>query len=104
MCGTASIEGVADYAGRRFEVEFQNEFTIGRLDGELKITVPDLLCIVDAMTAEAIGTETIRYGQRVAILSLPADPVLISEEGLNFVGPRAFGYSVDFVSLHRVAQ
>jgi DUF917 family protein len=101
--GTASILGLADYAGRRFEVEFQNEFTIGRLDGELTITVPDLLCIVDAMTAEAIGTETIRYGQRVAILSLPADPVLVSEEGLNYVGPRAFGYSVDFVSLHRVA-
>ena len=102
--GAASVDGLGDYAGRRFEVEFQNEFTIGRLDGELKITVPDLICIVDAITAEAIGTETIRYGQRVAILSLPADPVLISEEGLNYVGPRAFGYPFDFVSLHRMAQ
>jgi DUF917 family protein len=104
VCGAASVDGLGDYAGRRFEVEFQNEFTIGRLDGELKITVPDLICIVDAITAEAIGTETIRYGQRVAILSLPADPVLVSEEGLNYVGPRAFGYPVDFVSLHRMAQ
>ena len=99
--GTATFDGLADFAGRRFEVEFQNEFTIGRLNGKLTITVPDLLCIVDVVTGEAIGTETIRYGQRVAIMSLPADPILVSERGLQYVGPRAFGYAIDFVSLHR---
>ena len=72
--GTATFDGARRLCRARFEVEFQNEFTIGRLDGELTITVPDLLCIVDVVTGEAIGTETIRYGQRVAIMSLPADP------------------------------
>ncbi|MND00931.1 hypothetical protein D3C83_197220 [compost metagenome] len=64
------------------------------------MTVPDLICVIDAVSGEAIGTETIRYGQRVAILSLPAADVLVSPEGLEFVGPRAFGYDLDFVSLH----
>jgi DUF917 family protein len=98
--GVARIEGADAFEGHEFQVDFQNEFTIGRLDGKLKVMVPDLLCILDAVSGEAIGTETIRYGQRVAIVSLPAADVLVSEEGLKYVGPRAFGYDLDFVSLH----
>ncbi|HXV23071.1 MAG TPA: DUF917 domain-containing protein [Alphaproteobacteria bacterium] len=98
--GVARIEGFDDFESREFQVDFQNEFTIGRLDGQLTVMVPDLLCILDAVSGEAIGTETIRYGQRVAIVSLPAANVLVSEEGLNYVGPRAFGYDLDFISLH----
>ena len=98
--GVATIEGHDGFAGRRLEVDFQNEFTVGRIDGETVVTVPDLICILDALSCEAIGTETIRYGQRVAVLSLPAAPVLVGPAGLEFVGPRAFGYDLDFVSLH----
>jgi len=98
--GAATIGGLDDFAGSAFTVDFQNEFTIERLDGELCVTVPDLICILDSLTGEALGTETIRYGQRVDVLSLPAAPVMTSAEGLIWVGPRGFGYDLDFVSLH----
>ena len=99
--GRARIEGVGDHAGQSFDVDFQNEFTIGWIDGEPTVMVPDLICILDAVSGEAIGTETIRYGQRVAIVSLAAAPVLTTDEGLAYVGPRAFGYDMDYVALHR---
>ena len=101
--GEAQIEGVDEFAGDVFLVDFQNEFTIGRHAGEVRVTVPDLICILDSLTGTALGTETIRYGQRVDILSLPCDPIMSSSEGLQRVGPRAFGYDFDFVSLHRMA-
>jgi DUF917 family protein len=99
--GVATIEGHDGFRGQLFTVDFQNEFTVGRIDGELTVTVPDLICILDALSCEAIGTETIRYGQRVAVVSLPAAPVLTGEAGLRYVGPRAFGYPFNFVSLHQ---
>ena len=98
--GVARIEGLDEHAGSCFAVDFQNEYTIGWIDGDLTVMVPDLICILDAVSGEAIGTETIRYGQRVAIVSLPADPLLTSDEGLAIVGPRAFGYDLDYVALH----
>ena len=98
--GRARIEGLDGHDGQSFDVDFQNEFTIGWIDGELTVMVPDLICILDSVSGEAIGTETIRYGQRVAIVSLPAAPVLTSDEGLTFVGPRAFGIDIDYVPLH----
>jgi DUF917 family protein len=97
--GTAAIGGLADWRGHRLELAFQNEFTVGWLDGEPRVMTPDLICVLDAVSGEAIGTETLRYGQRVSAVALPAPPVLLTPKGLAHVGPRAFGYDLEFRSV-----
>ena len=52
-----------------------------------------------ALHVDAIGTETLRYGQRVSVIALPAPPVLLTPKGLEHVGPRAFGYDLEFQSV-----
>ncbi|OGK98712.1 MAG: hypothetical protein A3E31_15475 [Candidatus Rokubacteria bacterium RIFCSPHIGHO2_12_FULL_73_22] len=94
--GTASLDGLDEFRGRGFELAFQNEFAVGWLDGAPRVTTPDLICVMDTVSGEAIGTETLRYGQRVSVLALPAPPVLLTPKGLEHVGPRAFGYDLDF--------
>ena len=102
--GRASIDGSGEFSTSTFEVDFQNEFTVGWLDGDLCVMVPDLICILDADTGEAIGTETVRYGLRVGIVAIAAAEVLTEDSGLVFVGPRAFGYDLDYVSLFRASS
>jgi DUF917 family protein len=97
--GSATIDGLDEDTGSEFRLEFQNEFAIGLRDGVPAATVPELICVMDTLSGEAIGTETLRYGQRVSIIALPADPILTSERGLQNVGPRAFGYDMEFESL-----
>ena len=97
--GSLSIEGQEQDRGRRFKLDFQNEFSIGWLDGVVCVTVPDLICLLDALSGEAVGTETVRFGQRVNVIALPAPEILLSEAGLRHVGPRAFGYDLDFHSV-----
>jgi DUF917 family protein len=97
--GRARIDGLDDFKGHAFELAFQNEFAVGWLDGAPRVTTPDLICVMDSVTGEAIGTEVLRYGQRVRVIALPAPPVLLTPKGLEHVGPRAFGYDLDFVSV-----
>jgi hypothetical protein len=97
--GRAALEGLDDDRGRSFALGFQNEFAVGWLDGEPRITTPDLICVLDSLSGEAIGTETLRYGQRVSVVALPAPPILLTPKGLEHVGPRAFGYDLDFQSV-----
>ena len=96
--GAAELDGLGSHAGRRLRLEFQNEFAVGFLDGEPKVTVPELICVLDTLSGEAVGTETLRYGQRVSVVVLPSPPLLLTPEGLEHVGPRAFGYDLDFRS------
>jgi DUF917 family protein len=97
--GTARIDGLGEDRGHGFELAFQNEFAVGWLDGTPRVMTPDLICVMDTVSGEAIGTETLRYGQRVSVVALPAPPVLLTPKGLEHVGPRAFGYNLEFASV-----
>jgi DUF917 family protein len=97
--GQAALEGLDDWKGRRFELAFQNEFAVGWLDGTPAVMTPDLICVMDTVSGEAVGTEVLRYGQRVKVVALPAPPILLTPRGLEHVGPRAFGYDLDFRSV-----
>jgi uncharacterized protein len=97
--GTAKLDGLDEFRGSGFELAFQNEFAVGWLDGEPRVMTPDLICVLDTVSGDAIGTETLRYGQRVSVIALPAPPVLLTPKGLEHVGPRAFGYDLEFKSL-----
>ena len=88
--------GPPEASGGRLDIEFQNELLIARIDGEVVVTTPDLICIVTEEEGEPVTTEVLRYGTRVAVIVAPAPQQLKSEIALEVVGPRAFGYDVEF--------
>jgi uncharacterized protein len=94
--GSARLDGLGGDAGHVFEVDFQNEYLIGKLDNCPSVMVPDIICLMDSESGEAVGTETLRYGQRIRVIALPAPDILSSPKGLAIVGPRAFGYDLDY--------
>lgn len=81
------------------ELAFQNEWVVAFRQGRPLVSTPDLICLIDSVSGEAIGTETVRYGQRATVVALPAPEILRSPRGLEHVGPRAFGYDMDYRSV-----
>ena len=94
--GSAAIEGERH---DRVRIDFQNEWTVVWRDSAPLATTPELICVLDSDTGEAIGTEMVRYGQRVTVIALPAPPILLTPKGIEHVGPRAFGYDLEFRSV-----
>jgi DUF917 family protein len=101
--GSARLAGLDEWRGREMALEFQNEFAMALLDGVPSIMTPEIICVLDTVSGDAIGTETLRYGQRVTVAALPCAPILKSAKGLTLVGPRAFGYDVEFRSAFETA-
>lgn len=99
--GTASLDGMGGDEGSVLRLEFQNENLVAIRDGFPLASVPDLLTVLDAETHTPITTEGLAYGQRVELLGIPSDPVWRTSQGLELVGPRAFGYDFDFIPLER---
>jgi DUF917 family protein len=97
--GRCIIEGLDEDRGAKLEIAFQNEWVVAWRDGEAVAMSPDLICVLDTVSGNAFGTETIRYGMRVTVVALPAPPVFLTPKGLEHVGPRAFGYDLDFKSV-----
>jgi hypothetical protein len=88
--GRMTLVGFGD--AQQLDIAFQNENLIARLNGEVVATVPDLITLVQLEDGEPIGTESLRYGLRVAVLAMPAPKELKTPRALEFVGPAAFGY------------
>lgn len=83
-------------AQRELWLDFQNEHLLGTVDGEIRATTPDLICVLDTETGEPVTTEGMRYGLRVTAIAVPCDPRWRTEAGLALTGPRYFGYETDY--------
>jgi DUF917 family protein len=101
--GSVVIEGLGEDAGRLIRLELQNENLVALERGLVLASVPDLITVLDAETAEAIATERIRYGQRVTVIAFACAPVWRTEKGIAATGPRAFGYDFDYLPVEELA-
>ena len=97
--GVARLDGMDEWRGVALHINFQNEWIIAHRDGDPIAMTPDLICVLDSVSGEAVGRETVRYGQRVTVIALPGPDIFLTPGGLAHVGPRAFGYDLDFRSV-----
>ncbi|MGM0122827.1 hypothetical protein IGI37_000193 [Enterococcus sp. AZ194] len=101
--GEATIEGLNKDIGSEIKVFFQNENLIAEKDGQPVAMTPDLICMVDLETLMPVTTEALKYGKRVRVLALPCDQKWRTDEGIKTVGPKYFGYNLDYVPVEKLA-
>jgi len=102
--GKAIIEGTGEYKDSSAAVEFQNENLIASVNGKIRATTPDLICVVDTETFTPVPTDALKYGKRVLLVGLKCFPAWRTAEGLKIVGPRYFGYDTDYVPVETRVQ
>ncbi len=94
--GRADFAGIDDDRGHAFRIAFQNEYLVAERDGVPIVTTPDLITLLDGDTGAPITTETLRFGLRVVAIAIPCAPAWRTPEGLALVGPRYFGYDIEY--------
>jgi uncharacterized protein len=98
------IDGIGGDAASTLLLQTQNEHLVAIRDDEVVCSVPDLIIVMDAESGGPITTEELRYGYRVVVVGAPCVPPWRTSEGLALVGPRYFGYDIDYVPVEeRVA-
>ncbi|ABO50074.1 protein of unknown function DUF917 [Desulforamulus reducens MI-1] len=97
--GESKLEGTDGYKSQTLTLHFQNEHLIARTEKEVLATTPDLIAVLDAETARPVTTEGLRYGARAVVIGIPCHPHWRTEKGIATVGPRYFGYDIDYIPL-----
>jgi DUF917 family protein len=65
-------------------------------DGKILVTTPDLITLLEAESGAPVTADSLRYGLRLKALAFPSDPQWRTPEGIALIGPRYFGYDVDY--------
>lgn len=81
---------------RTLTVGYQNEYLIVREGAQVVVTTPDIITLIESGSTNVIASEQLKNGLKADIIALPAPEIWRSEAGLSIVGPRYFGYGVEY--------
>ena len=101
MFGLTALKAEGGPAGRRVEIWFQNENHVTWRDGQPWVHSPDLIMMMDAGTGAPYTNANLPEGARVAVLGAAADPRLRTPQAVAQLGPRHYGYDLDYVPIEQ---
>ena len=96
MYGETEIKGSGLKPGSKMKIWFKNENHITWLDGKPWITSPDIIEVIDAKSGEPITNTDIKKGNIVSVIGMKIEPIFRTPEGLNVLGPKHFGFDLEY--------
>ncbi len=102
MVGTTHIQGSGKWAGHSMDVWFLNENHVAWLDGKPYVFSPDLIILADPASGEGYTNTEIKAGDAVAVLGAKVYPAFRSPMGIQYFGPRYWGFDFDYVPMEEV--
>jgi len=102
LWGTITIRGEGRYGGHEVKIWLKNENLLSWLDGTPYVLTPDLICILDAATGRPITNSNMREGRRIVVFGIPADPFWRTEEAIDLVSPKHFGFDISYTPMEKV--
>ncbi|MDV6270648.1 DUF917 domain-containing protein [Rhodococcus globerulus] len=80
-------------------IDQQSENLIASINGVPISTVPDIITVLDGETGTVVPITSLSRGQHIRVVALPGDPRWHTPHAATLVGPRAFGFDIDPVSV-----
>ncbi len=95
------ITGQGKFEGQNLRIWFKNEHHITWKNDKPFVTSPDAIVVVRAADGEPLTNTQIAEGDDVRILAF-AVPHFRTEKGLRILGPRHFGFDIDYRPVEQV--
>jgi hypothetical protein len=102
---THHLSGEGEFEGRSCAVWVKNEHHIVWVDGEPRASSPDIIALLDRDDGRPLTNHEVAPGVRVAVIAAPPlDVRWRSHKGIELLGPRAFGFDLDYEPVESLAR
>ncbi|MHC1771471.1 MAG: DUF917 domain-containing protein [Flexilinea sp.] len=102
--GTHTISGMGEFEGTEIKIWFKNENHMSWKNGEVFVTSPDMLQVVDTRTGMPYTNNKIEEGLEVTVIAMKARKMFRSERGLFILSPKAFGFDSAYVPVEELLK
>ncbi|MBI4561574.1 MAG: DUF917 domain-containing protein [Candidatus Rokubacteria bacterium] len=104
MFGTSTVEGEGEDEGHRLQIWFKNENHVTWRDGTPWVLSPDLIMVLDAESGTPYTNTLLSEGARVGVVGARADTKLRTAEARALLGPRHYGYNLEYVPIEELLR
>lgn len=101
------IAGIGPYASHVYKVFVKNENIVSWLDGKPDAMSPDLISNLDARTGDAVTSQGLGGYQlktEVVMVGIPASAMWRTPKGIEVLGPRHFGFDLEYVPIEQIQK
>jgi len=102
-----TLTGIAEDDGHTYRIWNKNENIVAWYDGKPDAMAPDTLSDLEPATGDAHLGPTLgafRVGAEIVMVGWPSDPRWRKPLGIEFFGPRHFGFSFDYTPIEELQQ
>jgi DUF917 family protein len=94
--GEVMLKGTGKFSNDQYHITVKNENMVARLNDEVHVTIPDLICCIDIEKGTPITNPNYENGMQVSVIILPAPKEFTTEKGLSVFGPAYAGVDVEY--------
>lgn len=94
---THEITGKGMYADTDLKIWLKNENHMCWKNGEVFVTSPDMIQIIDTKTSQPYTNSVIEVGMEVSVSAMKARDIFRTPRGLLAFSPRAFNFDMAYV-------
>lgn len=100
--GNLIIKGEDTNEGEELRIWFQNEYIMSWKNGEVFATVPDSINVYIKDAKIPLLNPNAKVGMKVTVFVLKAFDEWRTEKAINILGPRFFGYDMDYIKIEDI--
>jgi len=101
------IKGTNEYTGHTYKLYLKNENVMSWFDGRPDASAPDIIADLDPKTGDTLfgqGLGAYPMNADVVMVGIPNSPMWRTPKGLEILGPRHFGFDVDYKPVEEVVK
>jgi uncharacterized protein len=101
------IKGTHEYEGHSYKLFLKNENVVAWLDGTPDATAPDIIANLDPKTGDTLfgqGLGAYPMNADVVMVAIPSSPLWRTPKALEVLGPRHFGFDIEYRSLDELRR
>lgn len=101
LSGNIFIDGLNSQRDTNLRIWVKNENIIAWLDGSPVVLPPDLIILLGENGHGVVNSDIVQ-GMQVDVVAAPAQEILRTPRGLEVIGPRHFGFDVEYVPIEKL--
>ncbi len=100
--GEHVIRGQGAFAGHEMKIWFKNESLVSWKDEKPFVTAPDMIVLMERPNGEPLTNNMVKEGSELAVVGVRAREAFRTPAGVGILGPRHFGFDIDYVPIEQL--
>lgn len=93
--GTICLEGTENFRNSSGRVWYKNENMVFWINEEVKLTCPDLICVVERKSGMPVTNPNCREGMELCVLGFKCHELWKRDRGIEILNPGFFGFDME---------